>query len=128
MLYAITIPNLRAFFNVPETVADADILGIDIIFRNAQGNAQTDDLLIPIVPTSVKEAVSSLSVSVYPNPSQGTFTVVSSSNGTYSIYSLTGVTVASGALSEGANTVSTNLAPGVYLLRVGSSVTRLVVE
>ena len=66
-------------------------------------------------------------LSVAPNPSEGSFSVKSTSDAAYTIVSMNGRTIQSGKLQSGENAIDLNgQANGIYLLNVGTSVYKLV--
>ncbi len=54
---------------------------------------------------------------IYPNPNNGNFTVVSLAEGSFSITDLTGKLLHSGNLLKGNNKISAPLTPGIYLIK-----------
>jgi hypothetical protein len=77
-----------------------------------------------------------LEFACYPNPSQGSFTLQFSANGNatlpFEVIDVVGRKVISGSkqVREGLNAfnIETNLPAGLYLVRMGGSVKRIVIE
>ena len=71
-------------------------------------------------------------ISVFPNPSNGTFNVNTKSQGSYVIFDASGRSVGKGILNSGSSKISTNLKPGTYLLNVQvegkNSVEKLIIK
>lgn len=67
-------------------------------------------------------------VEIYPNPSNGSFVVNTSTAGELEIKNAFGLTVFSTSLTEGKNVVETTLASGVYFVTVNQQVYKLVIE
>ncbi len=65
---------------------------------------------------------------IYPNPSNGTFTIVSEVETKAVVYSQIGVTIATINLEVGQNAVSLALASGIYYVNIDNQVTKLVIE
>ncbi len=84
----------------------------------ANGNIKIDNIIIMAVsPTGVNEVIFDSRVSVYPNPSNGTFTFESNLKNTpFSVFSMTGAVV-----YEGVTSASTSIdidKSGVYFIRL----------
>ena len=85
---------------------------------------------------SVDEQSESLEFACYPNPSQGSFTLQFTANGNatlpFDVIDVIGRKVISGSkqVREGLNAfnIETNLPAGLYLVRMGGSVKRIVIE
>ena len=75
-----------------------------------------------------EESTIAPALSVYPNPSNGIFTIVVSANTSASIVNTYGSEVANIALTEGQNQITLSLASGVYFVKANNQVTKLVIE
>lgn len=77
--------------------------------------------LVDLAATAVVEAGQMNRLEVYPNPSNGRFTVnVAQGNGSLAIVNLQGKQVFEMMVSEGANTIDAKLAPGLYIINVNT--------
>ena len=68
------------------------------------------------------------SVSVYPNPTTGVFTIKAGANTLAEIVNSYGTIVAAIALSDGENEVNLSLAAGIYFVKIDNNVTKLIVK
>lgn len=79
-----------------------------------------------LTTSSIDEAQSAI-VSVYPNPATDRINIVAAHNANAELYDFTGRRVAVFSFNEGVNTISlANINPGVYMLRIGESVSKIV--
>lgn len=108
-----------------------------IVFYNffvpgaTQGTAKTyyiDDIKFADGTTSVAKFNDNSEFSVFPNPSEGSFSIESRVSTSYQIMNASGVVVQSGVLAAGRNFVSSDLQNGIYFLRANGSVKKLVVR
>jgi hypothetical protein len=76
----------------------------------------------------VPDKIKSLEFNIYPNPSQGSFTVTSNIAINYQMYSLEGRLLQTGSLIEGLNDIETKLGSGFYLIRAGNATKKLLLE
>lgn len=66
---------------------------------------------------------------IYPNPAQGIVNITTDADSDVTVYSLNGAMVLKDTVTAGTNTIKiNNLQAGLYLLKVGHKVTRLVVK
>ena len=70
----------------------------------------------------------SFATGIYPNPSNGEFTIVVEENATAVILNAVGKEVTTLALVKGNNNISLSLATGVYFVNINNQVTKLVIE
>ena len=70
----------------------------------------------------------SFATGIYPNPSNGEFTIVVEENATAVILNAVGKEVTTLALVKGNNNVALSLATGVYFVNINNQVTKLVIE
>lgn len=78
-------------------------------------------------PTSIERAFDSKDITISPNPSYGFVNVEGVDNQTtYEIYSIAGSLVEKGIVNNGQ--IDYNVQPGVYLLKVGSKVVKIMVK
>lgn len=76
--------------------------------------------------TGIAETTSD-KVVVYPNPTNRSVVFVNAeSNLPYTVYDITGRTVAQGQLQQGTNSIILSEAKGMYLLKVGNNTTKIV--
>ncbi|MFN0048674.1 MAG: T9SS type A sorting domain-containing protein, partial [Cytophagales bacterium] len=87
-----------------------------------------DDINTDAISTSVKSGNKNNEFSIYPNPSEGAFSVESTINATYEIVNTSGVLVKSGTLVVGVNSIASDLQSGIYVLRANGTVKKLVVR
>lgn len=105
------------------------VLAMDL-YGNKSAKTTTDDILIP---TNVKEQTES-HMMVYPNPSNGLFTIVSEGTATVSleVYNLTGGLVASSVFTQNTRLDLSKYSKGVYFLHLSADgktqVTKLIVR
>ena len=119
-----TIANPVASPVDPETV-------YKVIVTDSEGNTGVGEVTVTIRDWSVNEMVTR--PSIYPNPSNGTFTIQAIGNVGYELYNGLGQVVASGQFSDNSHQISgENLNPGIYFLHIncesGSFVEKIVIE
>ena len=99
------------------------ISGRGTVTSASQMNVRLDDISIFLVPTvGVKENVIADAISIFPNPSNGVFTVkVSENEASMEVYSIIGENVYSSKVVKGNNTVDlSNLAAGSYIVKLNN--------
>lgn len=71
-------------------------------------------------PTTVgvENLISISSTYAYPNPAQGTFSIISKEDGSYELYSIAGQKVLSGAYNKSKLIEASSLASGLYILKI----------
>ena len=99
-----------------------------VTVTDSEGNMASDDITIAVSPLSVSENV--FMPMVYPNPSNGNFTIEGNAN--YRLYNSLGQVVLSGVCNGKSQIDAQGLQQGVYFLRLsnesGSKVEKLVIE
>ncbi len=129
-IYTWTIsPSPRAFYAVENDIA---IDQLNVIFRNGAGTLQTENIYVAVsaennTVTGVSGGITASEVSVYPNPSKGTFTVENS--GDLVIFNIvSGSAVAFTETKSGKTSTVTVQEKGVFVLKAGNSYKKIVVE
>ncbi|MCU4155057.1 T9SS type A sorting domain-containing protein [Carboxylicivirga sp. A043] len=106
----LTVFNDKIYFS-----GQTDSYGTELFVLDPKGTA-----------TSIERAINN-SITVSPNPSYGYVNVAGVEPGTaYEIYSIAGAMVEKGIVSN--NQIDYNVQPGVYLLKVGTKVTKIMVK
>lgn len=67
-------------------------------------------------------------VSIYPNPTEGSFTIKSAKVVKYAILSIEGNELFSGRLTIGDNKINTALAKGIYFVKIEGEIQKLVIQ
>ncbi len=103
------------------------------IIPNQYGCDSIITLALTISNNSISEVVNSTTISVYPNPNNGSFTVKVPEyliGHEYHIKSVNGSVVGSGWIKENSSelSVSKSLTSGLYIFTIGSENTRLIIE
>ena len=108
----------------PETV-------YKVVVTDSEGNSEVGEVTVTIRDWSVDEMATR--PSIYPNPSNGTFTIQAQGNIKYELYNSLGQVVVSGQFNDNTRQISgENLHPGIYFLHIscesGSFVEKIVIE
>jgi len=117
------------------SVATAGTYTLSYSFTDANGCSNNDTAVVTVqVCTGIAGFETSNDISVYPNPSNGAFTISTSNlaaNTTLVIYNGIGQVVYTQALNKQVETLNTNLAAGFYTLKIqnaqGVSTKRIVI-
>ena len=75
-----------------------------------------------------EESTIAPALAVYPNPSNGSFTIIAAENTSATVINTFGNNVADLSLAEGKNEVNLPLASGIYFVKFKDSVIKLVIE
>ncbi len=108
----------------PETV-------YKVVVTDSEGSTGVGEVIVTIRDWSVSEMA--VRPSIYPNPSNGTFTIQAVGHVGYELYNSLGQVVVSGQFSDNSRQISgENLNPGIYFLHIscesGSFVEKIVIE
>jgi hypothetical protein len=128
----VALSNISVFGNnlfgvIPSGSVITNPSSPSVVIQN-QGNVASNFVnIIPIV-TDVQVPSNAVVFSIYPNPTNGIFTIISNKDSSYSIYSLSGNMLQSGIVNEGETQVSTELRTGFYLIKVGNGVQKLLIQ
>ena len=119
-----SIANPIAWPVDPETVYKVTV-------TDSEGNYGVGEVTVIIRDWSVNEMATR--PSIYPNPSNGTFTIQALGNVVYELYNSLGQVVISGQFNDNSRQISDeNLNPGIYFLHIssesGSFVEKIVIE
>jgi hypothetical protein len=79
-----------------------------------------DDIeIVALPPIGIKETANTNTIAIFPNPSNGVFTVKAIDNSSITVYSVIGENVYSANLVKGNNAVDlSNMAPGTYIVKI----------
>ena len=118
------IANPTAWPVDPETV-------YKVIVTDSEGNTGVGEVAVTISDWSVNEMATR--PSIYPTPSNGTFTIQALGNVGYELYNSLGQVVVSGQFNDNSRQISgENLNPGIYFLHIncesGCLVEKIVIE
>ena len=102
-----------------------------VIVTDSESNTGMGEVTVTIRDWSVSEMVTH--PSIYPNPSNGSFTIQALGNVGYELYNSLGQIVVSGQFNDNSHQISgENLNPGIYFLHIscesGSFVEKIVIE
>ncbi|MCW4468042.1 discoidin domain-containing protein [Flavobacterium sp. MFBS3-15] len=124
----IAVPNTGGWQNW-ETITTTVTLpaGVQTIKLNAAGFNM--NWLEFRLPTSGTDGFAQTGIAVYPNPARGTVNIRSNADYPMALYSITGALLMEQRIIEGENSVDiSGLAGGVYLVKIGNNVSRLIIE
>lgn len=108
------------------TVASSGVYYMGFRAQNTNASANTavllDDISITVAPPiGIKENAANNTIAIFPNPSNGVFTVKAVENSSVEVYSVIGENVYAANLVKGNNSVDlSNMAAGTYIVKVKS--------
>lgn len=113
--YSYTL-NVETFFGTGVTE-----IGFLVKALDGTGDNKTPDQTIAVVPAGIAN-ISAANISVYPNPSNGLFTVKAENDFNLNVVDVAGKLVYQGQISNNVNTVNlTNVQAGMYFFKFSSA-------